>query len=1346
MSFWDTINQIGNGPVPHLSTPTSTPVPSPYVTPAPLGPVPHITTTPAPATKPAVSSSNFWDTINKTTPAPLGPVPHITPTVPSATPPPQWKDTLNPNNPIYGPLKDLIQGPSLGLSKFVIQPAYNFASSATELATGNPLPKLNIPSLFPETGTTNFIDGSSYQQKYVDNITAAINAKYKAQGWANMTPGNDPEINSVIAQAKQIVSKTDDQIMKDAYKQTFLGGLMDAISLAEPIKGGIGFGIKKLAPQILMDSSVNSISKDTLYDLFSGRKTAGQLGITPEMQAKITSKLASLDTQGKAQFLQGFDLLNAKPSFIGKMFGVTDAQAKAMLDAYGGQVRETPSGALPGYKMNYQAGGVNIKGEPVGFGKEPVPNETPAEALARSEAYAKQAHPTTIVPESTFSTDIQGNQVEQQFIRSATQLEKTSPTAKSKGFQSIPDKEGFQKVFKPYGEQGAGYYYNKVLPTPDQLQSQIDLTKELLAEHPGTALNKLIPDKIAKTNYLDKVKGDNLTYQQRKSNAAKDKRLQKLQDILPSTEKESSSFDNYDVIEQKKGEAKALKERLKALQEQKKNLPKVSLKSDIRTGKPIRLTATEQAMVGTGKRSVPFMPKASQPPVPTPSPIDTTTGEGRSIEIQGHQVSEEASQHTIPPKDVSLIDTISKEVTNVKDKVNIIDYIRTPDRVLKKIGLEKEGQFLRTQYDKYLKELPKNIEKITAWSKRASKGGNADIFNYLDGKAIDLKPQDKVIATEIKAWLKQWADRLGLPNDDRITYYITHIFDQELIKKEFPEELAKLIDNKLPSEVYDPFLQKRLGTLGYRQDTWKALDAYVKRATRKVNLDPALEKIKDASGKLEKSQYDYAKHYVANINMRPSKIDTLIDNTLKQVIGYRLGQRPLLTITKFLRDITYRAMLGLNPASALKNISQGINAYAILGEKYTTIGYIKLFNKGAHEELLREGVLNGGFIEDRALSATSKAIETFDKVLFSFFQGAEHINRGMTYFGAKTQFLDGKAAKSDIKDALGFNDINGEGVNFLTEKNAIDYAKFIVRKTQFVFGKIDTPLILSSDLGKTLLQFQSFTTKQVEFLTEMAKKAATGDEKAKNLFGLLRYAIAGTIFVYTVGQAFNMKMQDLLPFWRFGVPPSLNVPYQIGSATFNAPNQYNQPRTIPQKLKDIGNSLWGIVPAGTQLKKTFEGYNALKQGKSTDSAGRVQYDVGGTPLKNAQALIFGKYAGQGAQDYYNAGMTYAESTLANLKKLPKEEAKAKFVKMATDNPALYKSVLEVAKKQALGVTKDDEKLLNLGVANKARAKEVAKQLNKLDNKEAKKALFVEYYTKKILTPEVVKQLAEFLKK
>ena len=67
------------------------------------------------------------------------------------------------------------------------------------------------------------------------------------------------------------------------------------------------------------------------------------------------------------------------------------------------------------------------------------------------------------------TTDIQGNQVEQQFIRAGTKLEQKGGVAKSRGYNTIPDKKGYEKVYKPYSEQGSGYYYSKVIPTETAL-------------------------------------------------------------------------------------------------------------------------------------------------------------------------------------------------------------------------------------------------------------------------------------------------------------------------------------------------------------------------------------------------------------------------------------------------------------------------------------------------------------------------------------------------------------------------------------------------------------------------------------------------------------------------------------------------------------------------------------------------------------------------------------------------------------------------------------------------------------------------------------------------------------
>ncbi len=680
--------------------------------------------------------------------------------------------------------------------------------------------------------------------------------------------------------------------------------------------------------------------------------------------------------------------------------------------------------------------------------------------------------------------------------------------------------------------------------------------------------------------------------------------------------------------------------------------------------------------------------------------------------------------------------------TPLQAKVNIVDYIRTPDRVLKKIGFAKEAKLLRDGYDKYVVELPTNIQKITDWSDGLPKEASERIFRYLDGEDVVLPENEKKIAGEMKVWLKQWADRLGLPDDNRITNYITHIFDEELIAKEFDEDLAKIITEKIPGQVYDPFLEKRLGAKGYKQDVWQALDAYTKRATRKVHIDPALQKIQDKAGSslefsnLEKSQFDYIQKYISRVNMRPTEIDNLIDTSIKQLFGYRAGQRPVARISQFMRRMTYRAFLGGNLGSALRNLSQGINTYAVLGERDTALGYMKLFSAENRKELAEQGIFANNFIQDRTINATRKLIEKADKGLWVFFDTAEKINRGSAYLGAKTKALR-------------------QG---MAEQEAIDYAKSIVRKTQFNYDSVDTPVALSSDIVKTLLQFQTYTVKQAEFLTELAKD--------KNFVALARYALAGYGFVYTIGQAFGMEPKELLPIntdtWsRFELAPSLKIPKEIAKALMNVPDDYGSERDLEEKMKDIADTLWGLVPAGAQLKKSIKGYGALEEGGSFDSAGRKQFEVGGTTAKDTQAILFGKYANKEAKQYFDKDSgdntfdklkekdletkkeerTRLTQDVDALRNASKEEVKARLLELAKEDEAYAEKVLDALVEEKQGLSSIEKKLKNASV--NVRAEYIMDKIDGL-SKDEKKAMVQDYYTKGILTEAVLDRMIEMM--
>lgn len=572
---------------------------------------------------------------------------------------------------------------------------------------------------------------------------------------------------------------------------------------------------------------------------------------------------------------------------------------------------------------------------------------------------------------------------------------------------------------------------------------------------------------------------------------------------------------------------------------------------------------------------------------------------------------------------------------NVKKKVGVHDYIRTPEKVLQKIGLEDEAILIKKQYAKYIKELPENIDKITAWAKRVPGEESArKIFDYLDGAADPdtgfkspdvLTPEELKVGNEVKKWLEEWADRLNLKPHQRISNYITHIFDQDLIDKEFDVDLAKIIQDKVAGQVYDPFLEQRLGKLGYVRDAWRALDAYVKRATRKVNMDVALEQVKIAAEKLDIESYNYVKTYVDRINLRPTKTDNLIDNTIKQIAGYKFGVRPTANLSRKFRQLVFRGTLGLNIGSALRNLTQGANTYAMLGEKYTALGYMKLLSGLNQAELTREGILGMDVIQDRALSSTKKFWEKVDKGLFFLFETAEKINRGAAYFGAKAKYYAENSHMEPVKvdGKLQNTRVFKEGAS---EQDAIDYAKDMVEKTQFTFGSVDTPVALGSDIAKTLLQFQSYNVKQAEFLAEMAKN--------KNYAGLIRFVLASIGFLVTLGTLFGMKWQDLVPFSRYSLPPIISGPKKIIEGVVGKKDQFGNVPSGKRRLNTVVSGVVPFIPGGVQAKKTLDAITAIRQGESKNTSGNSQYKIKPGALNAARAALFGKSNLPEAKDYY----------------------------------------------------------------------------------------------------------------
>lgn len=544
-------------------------------------------------------------------------------------------------------------------------------------------------------------------------------------------------------------------------------------------------------------------------------------------------------------------------------------------------------------------------------------------------------------------------------------------------------------------------------------------------------------------------------------------------------------------------------------------------------------------------------------------------------------------------------------------KAHVLDYFGTPEFVLEKLGLHDGAALLQDAKDLRRTNLKEAIDKILSWKKRApSPEAAMSIFDHLDGKAKDvhefMSKEELAVTNEIKDYLKDWAKRLKLPEEHQISEYITHLFESTPVEKgqnPFDDPDLRLVMESTPAKsVYDPFLEKRIGKPGYKRDVWAALDAYVKRGTRKEAFDPALEKLDEEARKLPGTAYQYVTRLTHRINMRPTELDELVDNFITSTpIGHRFTERPTTVLSRKIRTMFYRGTLGLNVSSALRNLSQGANTYAKLGEKYTVYGYVKLFGRlmtNNLKDLYEAGILDEGAIEDKKIGVYKTFLQKLDPLLFSMFDLAEKVNRGAAYYGAHARGID----------------------KGLSAEEAEKYAKRIVRETQFAFGNVDSPVALSSDIVKTVAQLQSYSVKQIEFLSRMAQNKEWG--------GLIRYTLSALTFVYTIGRMFGMKPDQLLPSVGLGAPST-----NLVTGLFGLMNTNEEDRQ--KAISDLQRSLVTTIPAGAQLRKTIQGLKAYGKGRDETKAGNFRFPVKQDLPTLLQVGLFGKSVTPEAQAYYD---------------------------------------------------------------------------------------------------------------
>jgi len=573
----------------------------------------------------------------------------------------------------------------------------------------------------------------------------------------------------------------------------------------------------------------------------------------------------------------------------------------------------------------------------------------------------------------------------------------------------------------------------------------------------------------------------------------------------------------------------------------------------------------------------------------------------------------------------STDDAIKNKLENMAEKTFLID-VRTPELVFKKLGLHDDVYMpLRRGQESLTRQIVKEVKIMNEWYKKAGRtqAQRDKIGAALDGLSIPetLTPEEHQVYLEVKSRFAELADKFGIPPEQQITHYLTHIFDPDLKEKGIPQELMRALEFINPSGIYNPFLEERTGAKGYKLDFLAAYDAYVRRGWRKVYLDEPLENATQYADFEGEQAQRYLDRYLKNFVGRPDSSEQWLNDNflsvLPDAVKKQLGPRPFKRLTDSARTMVYRSTLGLNFKAAIRNSLQNVNSLAELGEKRFTQGAIDLLTKGT-DELVNEGVLEDMIVADYEAKPLRDAMQKADNVLFFAFESVERLNRGIAYYGAKREgFAKG-----------------------MSEDEAIDYAKGIVRKTQFAYGKLDMPLILQNTLGKVGFQYSSYPIKQAELLEGWLRKEGWSGRKK-----LLRYIIYGFLTVSAFKKIMDVDFGDMVNI----LPGFGPIPDALISIVKAAKGDW-------QGERDIKNLPWLVIPGGSAIRRTLDAAKLIQKGESRTQpsksypGGRFKFKAPETITGKIQALLFGQYS--------------------------TEEGKKYVDKLEKQNPALWKKLLE----------------------------------------------------------------------
>jgi hypothetical protein len=334
----------------------------------------------------------------------------------------------------------------------------------------------------------------------------------------------------------------------------------------------------------------------------------------------------------------------------------------------------------------------------------------------------------------------------------------------------------------------------------------------------------------------------------------------------------------------------------------------------------------------------------------------------------------------------------------------------------------------------------------------------------------------------------------------------------------------------LPKEFLFKSGMERKGAEGYSRDAWKQYKNYLYNITKKMYIDPAIQRS------------------VERYNLMPVETRPYLKSYLRDFAGYNGPETAWDNLAGKITSFQYMRTLGWNFRSPLVNLTQQFNTIADAGPRWAMKGYARAFTREGKELWEKSGLateIPSTLRED--ISPSAGRLEKTSRVLGYFFNLAETANRKhalLSYFSKYE--AQGLPYEEALKKAI-------EGVH----------------KTQFLYGKVGQPMAFRSPLGRVAGQFSSYTIKQLEFLYDLARKDPVKFIGWMGMTGGTNYALGNVLgidlsntlgFGVNFGEALDMvrsaskgDIEEAIAHGKLAIAEGSGIlPSTVGGPTLNA--------------------------------------------------------------------------------------------------------------------------------------------------------------------------------------------------